>query len=60
MTPSEVIWCSAIASSIADWVFGVARLISSTSTTFAKSGPGWNTNARRSWSKIESPVASVG
>ena len=60
VTPSTVTWCSAIASSSADWVFGVARLISSTRTTFAKSGPGWNTNARRSWSKIESPVASVG
>ena len=60
MTPSEVTWCSAIASSIADWVLGVARLISSTSTTLAKSGPGWKTNERRSWSKIESPVASVG
>ena len=58
--PSTVTWCSAIASSSADWVFGIARLISSTSTTFANSGPGWNTNARCSWSKTESPVASVG
>ena len=33
---------SCIASSSADCVFGVARLISSASTTFAKIGPGWN------------------
>ena len=39
-TPSTVTWLSAIASSSADCVFGIARLISSTSTTFAKIGPG--------------------
>ena len=39
-TPSTVTCRSAIASSSADCVFGVARLISSTSTTFAKIGPG--------------------
>ena len=33
---------SCIASSSADCVFGVARLISSASTTLAKIGPGWN------------------
>jgi hypothetical protein len=33
-----VTWRSAIASSSADCVFGIARLISSTSTTFAKTG----------------------
>ena len=38
--------CSCIASSSADWVFGVARLISSASTRLAKSGPGWNWNPR--------------
>ncbi len=38
--PSTVTWCSAIASSSADCVFGIARLISSTRTTFAKIGPG--------------------
>ena len=38
-TPSTVTWCSAIASSSADCVFGIARLISSTSTMFANSGP---------------------
>jgi hypothetical protein len=33
---------SCIASSRADCVFGVARLISSARTTLAKIGPGWN------------------
>ena len=33
---------SLIASSRADWVLGVARLISSASTTLANSGPGTN------------------
>ena len=33
---------SCIASSSADCVFGVARLISSASTRLAKIGPGWN------------------
>ena len=42
VTPSTVTCCSAIASSSADCVFGVARLISSTRTTFAKIGPGRN------------------
>ena len=36
--PSVVTCCSAIASSSAAWVLGIARLISSTSTTFAKIG----------------------
>ena len=40
VAPSTVTWCSAIASSSADCVFGIARLISSTSTTLAKIGPG--------------------
>ncbi len=40
MTPSTVTWRSAIASSSADCVRGIARLISSTSTMFAKIGPG--------------------
>ncbi len=33
---------SLIASSSADWVLGVARLISSARTMFAKIGPRWN------------------
>ena len=39
VSPSTVTCCSAIASSSADCVFGIARLISSTSTTFANTGP---------------------
>ena len=41
---------SAIASSSADCVFGIARLISSTSTTFAKIGPARNSKSRCLWS----------
>ena len=36
--------CSCIASSSADCVLGVARLISSASSRLAKTGPGWNRN----------------
>ena len=38
--------CSCIASSSADWVFGVARLISSASTMLAKTGPASNRKTR--------------
>ena len=55
MTPSTVTWRSAIASSSADCVFGVARLISSTRTTLAKIGPGRNSKFRVRWSKTERP-----
>jgi hypothetical protein len=44
VSPSIVTRPSCIASRSADWVFGVARLISSTSTTFAKIGPRWSSN----------------
>jgi hypothetical protein len=60
VTPSIVTCCSAIASSSADWVFGIARLISSTSRTFAKTGPGRNSKSRSRWLKTERPVTSVG
>ena len=40
MVPPTVTLCSCIASSRADCVFGVARLISSASTIWAKIGPG--------------------
>ena len=60
VTPSTVTCRSAIASSSADCVRGIARLISSTSTIVAKIGPGRNVNSRVFWSKIESPVTSVG
>ncbi len=37
---SAVTWFSSIASSSADWVLGLVRLISSASTMLANSGPG--------------------
>ncbi len=49
MTPSTVTCRSAIASSSADCVFGIARLTSSTRTTFAKIGPGRNSKSRSRW-----------
>ncbi len=49
VTPSTVTCRSAIASSSADCVFGIARLISSTSRTFAKTGPGRNSKSRVFW-----------
>ena len=42
MVPSTVTCRSSIDSSNADWVFGDARLISSPTTMFAKTGPGLN------------------
>src|SRR5271157_5224638 len=47
MCPPTVTECSCIASSRADWVLGVARLISSARTIWLKIGPGWNSNTRR-------------
>jgi hypothetical protein len=38
VSPSAVTWCSSIASSSADWVFGVARFTSSARMTCAKIG----------------------
>ena len=58
--PSTVTCRSAIASSSADCVFGIDRLISSTSTMFANTGPGRNSNSRERGSNTESPVTSVG
>ena len=49
VTPSTVTWRSSMHSNSADWVFGEARLISSPTTMFAKTGPGLNSNSRRSW-----------
>ena len=46
--PPTVTECSCIASSMADWVLGVARLISSASTICEKIGPGL---------KLEDPAA---
>ena len=45
---------------MADCVFGEARLISSPITMLAKTGPGWNSNSRVAWFKIDTPVMSEG
>ena len=47
-------------SSIADCVLGLARLISSPTTTLAKIPPGRNSNWRVSWLNTETPVTSEG
>ena len=47
-------------SSSADWVLGEARLISSPTTTLAKTPPGRNSNSRVSWLKTDTPVTSLG
>ena len=47
-------------SSIAAWVLGLARLISSPTTTLAKIPPGRNSNWRVSWLNTETPVTSEG
>ena len=60
VTPSTVTWCSSIASSSADWVRGVARFSSSTSTTLAKSGPGRNSHSLPARWNTETPVSSDG
>ncbi len=50
VTPSTVTRPSSITSSIADWVLGEARLISSARTTLAKTGPLWNSKDFVFWS----------
>ncbi len=60
VAPSMVTWPSSIASSKALWLFGVARLISSASTSSAKIGPGWKTNCPLSLSNTEVPRISPG
>src|SRR2546423_2647800 len=47
-------------SSRAAWVFGGARLISSTRRRFAKIGPGRNSNSFERWLKTFTPVTSEG
>ena len=47
-------------SSSADCVFGEARLISSPTTMLANTGPGLNSNSRRSWLNALTPVTSLG
>src|SRR5918994_1049979 len=60
VTPSIVTWRSCMHSSSADCVLGDARLISSTSSTFAKTGPGRNSNSFDAWLKTFTPVTSDG
>ena len=60
VVPSTETLRSAIASSSAAWVAGVARLISSASTICEKIGPGRNSNSVVFWLKIDVPVMSVG
>src|SRR5215212_6850443 len=60
VTPSIVTWSSCMHSSSAAWVFGEARLISSTSNRFAKTGPGRNSNSFERWLKTLTPVTSEG
>ena len=49
-----------MASSSADWVLGVARLISSVRTIWVMIGPGLNSNSMVFWLKTETPVTSEG
>ena len=58
--PSTVTWRSSMHSSNADCVLGLARLISSPTTTLANTPPGRNSNSRLSWLKIDTPVTSDG
>src|SRR6266851_9412641 len=60
VTPSVVTCCSCMHSSRAAWVFGDARLISSTSSRFANTGPGRNSNSFDRWLKTFTPVTSDG
>src|SRR5437660_7508819 len=60
VTPSVVTCCSCMHSSRAAWVFGDARLISSTSSRFANTGPGRNSNSFDRWLNTFTPVTSDG
>ncbi len=55
-----VTWPSCIASSSAAWVFGGVRLISSASTTLAKTGPRLSRKLPVSESKTFVPTTSAG
>jgi hypothetical protein len=57
---STVTCRSSMHSSIADWVLGEARLISSPMTRLANTPPGRKVKARVSGLKIETPVMSEG
>src|SRR5437764_7095999 len=58
--PSTVTWFSCMHSRSAACVFGEARLISSTRSRFAKTGPGLNSNSFERWLKTFTPVTSEG
>src|SRR2546422_5231724 len=58
--PSTVTCCSCMHSSSAAWVFGDARLISSTRSRFANTGAGLNSNSFERWLKTFTPVTSDG
>src|SRR5919198_2682196 len=58
--PSIVTWFSCMHSRSAACVFGEARLISSTRSRFAKTGPGLNSNSFERWLKTFTPVTSEG
>ena len=60
VTPSTVTCTSCMHSSKADCVFGDARLISSTSTRLANTGPGLNSNSLPVMLKTLTPVTSDG
>src|SRR3990172_3200377 len=60
VVPSKVTNPSPIASSRADGVRGLERLISSASTILAKIGPGRNLKSPLVWLYIDDPVISVG
>src|SRR6266851_967646 len=60
VSPSTLTWRSSMHSRSADCVRGVARLISSASTTWAKIGPGRNSNSCNRWLKNDTPVTSLG
>src|SRR5437773_840765 len=58
--PSTDTWPSAIASRSADCVRGEARLISSASRMFVKTGPSWKRKAWSRWSNTDTPRMSEG
>src|SRR5690606_6736403 len=60
VTPSTLTCCSAMASSSALCVRGGARLISSASSSWVNTGPGWKRNSRLAWSKMDTPMMSEG
>ena len=58
--PAIETWCSAMASSRADWTFAGARLISSASTMLAKIGPHSMSNCSLEARKMRVPTRSAG